>query len=300
MASLLQKILTREAWVVAVRSRQEAEAGGRFLFLPVRRDRFYADPILFRSALFFEDYRYSGRKAVISACELRPDAGHGKIRVCLERPYHLSYPFVFEWQGNAFMLPESGSSQRLELYRSIEFPWRWELHTVLLENVSLVDATLFEYNRRWWIFANSRAAGGNSWRDLSVFCADSPLGPWQAHARNPVVSSLGSSRPAGRILRRGGEWLRPSQDCSSVYGRAVVFNRIDELTEESYHESPTVTLGPEWIHGNIGTHTYSLSNEFEAVDLRFRIPRRPLPYQWRFEQRPWKLADLFGSHDIRS
>src|SRR5262245_1013724 len=141
MGSLLQKILTREAWAIAVRTRKEAEAGADFRFLPVHRDRFYADPILFtaagRHALFFEDYRYSARKAVISTCTLSADGSFGEVRTCLERRHHLSYPFVFDWQDNVFMVPESGDAGRLEIYRSVEFPWRWELEGRLLDKISL-------------------------------------------------------------------------------------------------------------------------------------------------------------------
>jgi hypothetical protein len=302
--AVLKRIFTREAWIIAVRTRKEAEEGADFRFLPARRDRFYSDPTLFeasgRSVLLFEDYRYSDRKALISACELHVDGSFGEIRPCLECAYHLSYPFVFAWQGDIFMLPESGNAKRVEVYRAVEFPWRWELHTVLIEGLSLVDATLFEHHGYWWMFGNTRSEDRASWRDLSVFYADVPFGPWTAHPRNPVVSSLASSRPAGRILRRGNEWLRPSQDCSSVYGRAVVFNRIDELTPESYRESVVATLTREWMHRNVGTHTYCIDDRFEAVDFRFRVPRRPLPYRWRFEQSPWRLAELFGSHHISS
>jgi len=149
------------------------------------------------------------------------------------------------------------------------------------------------------MFANVHGSEGHGWKNLHLYHAESPLGPWQEHARNPVVSSLAESRPAGSILRTSdGRLLRPAQDSSQLYGRAVVFEEIMELTTEAYRQSLVTTLGPEWMRRSTGTHTYNLTEHFEVVDARFRIPRRPTPWVWRFEQKPWMLKALFGSHQM--
>jgi hypothetical protein len=105
-------------------------------------------------------------------------------------------------------------------------------------------------------------------------------GPWEPHPRNPVVSDVRRARPAGRPFRDESRGLiRPSQDCSGLYGSAVVFNRIEELSETGYRETPIGRLEPGWRHANLGTHTYSASETWEAVDGRIWTPkgRRPLP-----------------------
>jgi hypothetical protein len=43
----------------------------------------------------------------------------------LEEPHHLSYPFVFEQDGQIWMIPESGAARNVSLYRAVEFPHRW-------------------------------------------------------------------------------------------------------------------------------------------------------------------------------
>jgi hypothetical protein len=40
----------------------------------------------------------------------------------LERPYHLSYPYVFFVGDDAFMLPETAANGAIELYRAVSFP----------------------------------------------------------------------------------------------------------------------------------------------------------------------------------
>ena len=92
------------------------------------KNRFYADPFLFekngRHFLFFEDYSYSSRKGVISCLELNDEHGSDQPVTVLERRYHLSYPFVFECDGEIYMLPETGENNCVELYRAPEFPFR--------------------------------------------------------------------------------------------------------------------------------------------------------------------------------
>ena len=67
-------------------------------------------------------------------------------------------------------------------------------------------------------------------------------------------------------MRRDGDLIRPSQDCSSGYGSAVVLNRIDALTSDEYRETPIARIGPDWAPKLLGTHTYNASERFEVVD----------------------------------
>lgn len=50
--------------------------------------------------------------------------------------------------------------------------------------------------------------------------SDSPLGPWQPHARNPVARGGRASgfRNGGRLVVHDGRLLRFGQDCGATYG----------------------------------------------------------------------------------
>ena len=39
----------------------------------------------------------------------------------LERDYHLSYPFIFEWESRLYMIPETTVTRQVELYLCTEF-----------------------------------------------------------------------------------------------------------------------------------------------------------------------------------
>jgi hypothetical protein len=249
-------------------------AGFRFLRAP--RDRYYADPCAIttggRTHVFFEDFRYREQKGVISCAELG-DAGPGPVETVLVRPYHLSYPFVFEHQGNIFMAPETNGNDTIELYRAVDFPRRWELDRVLIRGISAVDPTLFHDGERWWMFANITTAGGSQLDELHLFFADRLEGPWQSHPNNPIVSDVRRARPAGPLFRAGDALIRPAQDCSGGYGRATTFQKINKLTMDDYVEEAVNRVEPPVEPGNIGIHTYSFSNGFELIDVKRRVWR---------------------------
>lgn len=283
---LEQKLLPARAehWVLGIRNRRHtgtrpfADLDG-FRVIAPPEDRFYADPFLFdkdgKTYLFFEDYPYAGRKGLISATTLSPDgACEYRPEVVLERPYHLSYPFLFDWQGVTYMMPETGDNGTVELYRAADFPRGWALDRVLLKEGNARDATLLEHNGKWWMFVTFAVPGGPSSDEVSLYCADSPLGPWTAHPRNPIVSDVRSARPAGHIMHHGGELIRPGQDSSYCYGYAITLNRIERLTETEYKETPIGRVEPTWSPGLAGTHTVNMNDRFEVIDGKLLLTQR--------------------------
>ncbi len=212
------------------------------------REVFWSDPFVVnhqeRHFIFFEEFIYRKKKAHISVLELDSHGAVEKPQVVLERPYHLSYPFVFEWEGTFYMIPETAGNRTIEVYRCLEFPGRWEFWMTLMENVVAMDTTLFYHQDRWWMFVNLKEnEGASSWDELFLFWADQPLtNAWHAHPRNPVVSDVRKSRPAGRVFCQDGALMRPSQDSSQGYGSALNLNRILVLNESEYQEETVASL----------------------------------------------------------
>jgi hypothetical protein len=84
-----------------------------------------------------------------------------------------------------------------------------------------------------------------------------------------VVVDARRARPAGQVFTHQGQLVRPGQDCARRYGRAVVLNRIEVLSETEYVEIPFHSMEPDWFPGNIGTHTFNQSKNYQVVDGRF-------------------------------
>ena len=119
LAYSFTQICFEEQWRIAVRPRvsglEAFDLKACQVLLPPR-DRFYADPFVFerggRSYLFFEEFPFATRKGIISCIEFDEQGFIGSPSVVLEATHHLSYPFVFDWEGQLYMLPESHDSGR--------------------------------------------------------------------------------------------------------------------------------------------------------------------------------------------
>jgi hypothetical protein len=217
----------------------------------------------------------SRNHAHISVIKVDPQGGHQAPVTVLERPYHLSYPFVFEWKGSHYMVPESSSARTIELYEATEFPYQWKMVKEIMTGVEAVDTTIVRRNGLWWMFTNLREnAGGPINDELFLFYSDDLLAErWEPHPLNPIITDARTARPAGRVFELDGVLYRPSQDCSRCYGYAVNINRIQEMDENRYKEIRTAYLEPKEFPGASRVHTFSHIHGLTAVDTYFARPR---------------------------
>jgi hypothetical protein len=184
----------------------------------------------------------------------------------LERPYHLSYPFVFRAGSEIFMIPETSANNDIQLHRATRFPYEWSLEKVLCSNVRAVDTTPLFLDGIWFFFTTSARLG----HETFLFWSESLDGEWHYHPRNPICSDVRRARGAGPLFRSGGDLIRPGQDCSVRYGYAVALNRVLTISPTDYAEELIEVIYPKWRKGLLGTHTLSSNDSFEVVDgLRY-------------------------------
>jgi hypothetical protein len=238
------------------------------------KDRYWSDPFAFQrdncNYVFIEEKLYATGLGRIACLTLDDEGKLLSQQVVLQRPYHLSYPFIFEHAGDLFMVPETASHRTVELYRCLHFPDRWEFVKDLLTDVYAVDATLLQHLGKWWLFANVKVPGGSSLDALCLYSAsDLLLDPWLPHPLNPIVKDIRSARPAGRIFAEDGNLIRPSQDSSSRYGYALKFNRITAFSETDYVEVPVGAFTPRGSR-YLATHTFNQAGDITVIDAVLR------------------------------
>lgn len=239
--------------------------------LPVDPTTFYADPFVVerdgRTFLFAEAYPYASGKGVIVCADVGEGAAQIDFKTVLERPWHLSYPFVFEWENDTYLAPEGSTHGGMEIYRATAFPWDWTLAHHLLPDWPLVDATIFEHEGRLWLLAGAATPGGSDWDELFAWHAPALAGPWTPHRLNPIKSDCRSARPGGRPLRLGDRLLRPAQRCEKAYGEALVWLEIRTLTPDAFEEVE-VSLWRAEGERLSGPHGADLGSGVQAVDYR--------------------------------
>jgi len=263
----------RAKWYLAIRPRSLNRSfcdASEYALLQSPPDRFYADPCLFdhngKTYLLFEDFRYADDRALISGCEVYRDGTLGETFEVLKRPYHLSYPLVFEDNGEIYLVPESRGSRSIELYRAVKFPTDWVAEPPLLSGVQAVDATIHKIDNLYWMFTSITNGLYSSCDDLSLFFSPSLKGPWAPHLRNPLIRDVRKARSAGSLFYDEGRLIRPSQDCSEAYGYAIVFSEITKLSETEYEDREICRVKPLLEKHHEATHTYTRNDQFEIVD----------------------------------
>ena len=239
---------------------------------PPRR-LFWADPFIIADEnnyyVFVEEFIYKTNKAHLSVLQLDCDGHLFKSKKILERPYHLSYPFVFKIDGTYYMIPETNQNKTIELYKCCDFPYIWKFEKYIMENISGTDTTLFHYENKWWLFTTIDQTGGVSScsTELFLFYSDDPImGKWVSHPLNPVVSDESRARCAGKIFIDDGKIYRPSQDCSIRYGRGLNINHITKLNEQEYNEVLLKEIKPDWDPKLKGVHTINSDKDMIIID----------------------------------
>jgi O-antigen/teichoic acid export membrane protein len=200
---------------------------------------FVADPFMIKENsiwyMFFEVMNIHTKRGEIGVATSSNGFSWKYKQIVLTESFHLSYPYVFKWQNDYYMIPESYEANSIRLYKAVNFPTQWSFIEILLEGSDYADPSIFCWHERWWLFASSTESN-----ILRLYFADSPLGPWIEHPQSPIVTNNACmSRPAGRVTLFNDCMIRFTQDDTAFYGNQVMAFEITKLTTTSYKEKET-------------------------------------------------------------
>jgi hypothetical protein len=244
-----------------------------FRKLKSSEEKFWADPFIIscnrKFYLFVEEFIYRTSKGHISVIELDYTGNILGAEIIIDRPYHMSYPFIFEKDNNYFMIPETSQNKTIELYKCIDFPYKWEFTKNILKNISAVDTTLFFFNNKYWLFTCVDETNNNSEgsTELFLFYSDDIFSDnWTSHPCNPIISDVRTARPAGKLFVSDNKIYRPSQDCSERYGKGFNLSHVTKLSESEYEEILVEKIVPKWNKILRGTHTFNFDKNITVID----------------------------------
>lgn len=266
-------------------------AGAPFHWLPAMPPyTFLADPFgLWRDGLlhiFAERFDYRDRHGRIELLVYNSDLRLLDRRLVLHEPWHLSYPFVFEADGETWMLPEAHRSDGLILYRATDFPYGWERACRIdLDHVA-IDATPLHHDGLWWLFYTVADDAQSKIGRLHVSFAENLTGPWRPHPANPVRLDPSSARPGGTPILASDRILLPVQDCTSTYGGGIRMLSIERLSPclFSADAGDLLTPPPGLSPFDEGMHTMSAAGHVTLIDAkRTRLTLHGLAIETRRE-----------------
>jgi len=194
---------------------------------------FVADPFMLQGHLFFEVMRSDLPVGEIGLASMTNGVEWTYRQIVLREEFHLSYPYVFEWQNSFYMIPETLGANAVRLYQADEFPLRWSFKAKLIEG-QCADPSIVRFHDLWWLFVCATPYEHDT---LRLYFAEDLDGPWREHPQSPIVhGDLRRARPAGRVVNKDNHLIRFAQDCAPRYGSRVRAFDILELTTTSYAE----------------------------------------------------------------
>jgi len=161
---------------------------------------FVADPFLLQEdggyVMFFEALNREDWKGDIAMATSEDGLTWIYGKVVLDEAFHLSYPYVFRWKAETYMVPESVEALGVFLYRAERFPDKWIRVRKILKG-RYVDPSLIYWSGRWWLFVGEvendilRLFSAASLSDRFVEHPDSPL----------IVGDKACARPCRKAAR---------------------------------------------------------------------------------------------------
>ena len=235
---------------------------------------FVADPFMICDNgiwyMFFEVLNACNQKGEIGLATSNDGFDWKYKQIVLNEPFHLSYPYVFKWKNDYYMIPESYQANSVRLYKAEKFPTQWSFVKTLLNGLDYVDSSIFYFNGNWWLFSTSYKNN-----TLRLYYADELMGNWTEHPQSPVVErNIKISRSAGRVVVMDGKIIRYTQDGEHCYGNLVRAFQITEITQKNYQEEVKVNpvlkaTGTGWnargMH-NIDPHQIDKNKWIACVD----------------------------------
>jgi hypothetical protein len=234
-------------------------------------NHFLADPFVVsidkENYCFVEDYDYRASRGCISVYKLT-EKGSERVGGAIIEPFHMSYPFVFEYQSKYYMCPETRENKDIRLYECENFPLGWKLKKIIMCNISAVDTTIFEKDGIWWLFTNIDPTNVGDHSELYIFFSDNPLTDnWTPHPKNPIFVDSMKARMGGILFDDGLVYRVSQQQGFDMYGKSCSINHINRMSKTDYAEDTVFKIEPNFFTGLKGTHHLHSNGKITVFDF---------------------------------
>lgn len=196
----------------------------------------YADPFLFRHGdelFLFYEVQAVGEPGRIEAKKTKDLVNFEWLGEVLREPFHLSFPHIFEDNGEIYLMPETLATGEVALYKFQDFPHKLVKSRVLLHG-AYKDSSFIKHDGFWYFFTTSSEG-------LELFYTDDlKEGHLVPHPKNPITDDPRYSQCGGSPILLHNKLYRIAQDGSGEYGRNISLLEIKELSRTKYEEEVLV------------------------------------------------------------
>jgi hypothetical protein len=162
---------------------------------------FVADPFMLQAGglwhMFFEVMNRQSGMGEIGLATSRNGLAWQYHKIVLAEPFHLSYPYVFRWNDDFYMVPETLGASAVRLYRAVSFPDAWICVKEMFPGTH-ADPSIFRFADRWWMFTCPAPYQHDT---LCLYSAADLSSTWTEHPMSPLITgNQRIARPGGRVL----------------------------------------------------------------------------------------------------
>lgn len=267
---IIDKLFRENAYGVAIRTRNSNES---FHTKYPNAFKWFADPFPVHyegnDYLFVEIMDYHNVYGQIAVAKIKNNKIY-KFKTIISEPFHMSFPNVFQFHGCLYMIPETCQAKQVRLYKCIEFPYRWELDRILLEDIKLVDHALYISDNH--IIMISYDISNMENKRAVIYSID--LENMNIKQINPE-GYISQERAAGTVFLVDNELYRAVQDCTNCYGDYIKIYKIDRIDENRIEEQFIKEIHADEVlfsenRGIEHIHTLNVSETYEVIDFRYR------------------------------
>lgn len=258
------------------------------IFKPNFRE-WYADPIPFQwkgiQYVFVESYDKIKRQGYISVTWVDKNGKLVRPLKIISEEFHMSFPNVFEYKNEIYMIPECSESKQIRIYKMKEAITHWELYLAFNTENAVVDIGIYQTKDELLLvgsyvkhqYINQSAMICYELKQLENTDNVVFRKCWQEENFSYGV------RNAGNFFTMDGKTYRVVQySTRTVYGKFVSVkeiikldkNGIDEIHIQKFDATKLMIRLPAFIYRIWGIHTYGRCGTFEIVDVlvqRFSI-----------------------------
>lgn len=233
------------------------------------KDRWFADPFFLsvdetHIVLLAEEFCYASQKGRIAKLVIKRD-GYvlEEMKIILELPSHLSFPFIFRKGDTIFMIPENCKTGQATVYEYISQTDEVKQVSVLC-HLPLTDAILLKMaDDRHYILSTKEPTQNKN--HLQVYAVDTDTWKMNEQPIQDICFESKIARNAGDVFTCDGIMYRPAQDCNKGYGHGVVIQQMS-YADGQFSLKDVRTFSSDIPEFDMGYHTFNLMNGLIVVD----------------------------------
>lgn len=262
---LLRSLFRKKAWQIGFQFVEDFR-NTRFYSskrIPNPKDRFFADPFVWSDErghhVFCEDYDFRLKKGRISVLKVEQNGNWEFLGPAIVEDFHLSFPYLFKFQGDLFMVPETSQDKSIKIYKCERFPLQWTLHEEVMKGVKAADTMIFPLETRWILLTTMSASGSSELRsELYAFESDTPVnGNWAPIGVGPVIFDSLKGRNGGLIIENDKIFRIAQQQGFDKYGAGLTILELSDVARGQLVERTYAEIGTDFSRNATGIHTFN-------------------------------------------